>query len=172
MFNSIKVNISIVSFLSIFLLVSCLTDEEKAERTYEMEMAEVSELLAHLEAEGYDIDTTDLGVYYIVDEEGTGPNPMEGDTVSVEYTGAFLDGNIFVSSHNHTIDGKWSFVYLEEKLITGFIDALSVMNKGAEIDAIVPSSLGYGPQGTGAIPPYTSLIFSIKLHDLKQKSGD
>ena len=160
----------LVVILFIFSTVSCLTDEEKEERTYEVEQAELSDFIDLLIEEGYDVDTTDLGVYYIENEVGTGLTPQEGDTVSVEYIGSFLNGAIFDASADHWIDGIWEFVYIEQPIITGFNNALSVMKEGGEVDAIFPSIYGYGITGTGVIPPYTSLIFNIKLHDVKPKT--
>ena len=153
-----------------FTNISCLTEEEKEERTLETEMEELENFLELLTEKGYDIDTTELGVFYIIHEEGTGPFPNAGDTLTLEYTGAFIDGNLFDSSDAHWQDGKWEFVYLEQELIHGFNNALSIMNKGASIDAIIPSTLAYGIIGYGNIPPYTTIVFSLKLHDLKPKS--
>jgi FKBP-type peptidyl-prolyl cis-trans isomerase FkpA len=160
--------LSILLFsFSIMITTSCLTEEEKVERTIEIEMQELDEFLTELITKGYDIDTTELGVYYIVNEAGSGNYPKAGDTLSVEYIGAFLDGNIFDASANYWPDALWNFVYEEEEIIQGLENALSVMKKGGEIDAIIPSNLAYGISGTGVIPPYTSILFNLKLQDLR-----
>lgn len=151
---------------------SCLTSEEKIERTYEMELADLNNFLVQLEEDGYNIDTTDLGVYYIIDTEGSGLYPKQGDTVTVEYVGAFITGTVFDASINHWEDGLWTFQYKENNLIPGFEDVLSVMQKGTALDAIIPSPLGYGTAGAGNIPPYTTLLFSMKLHDLRPKADN
>jgi FKBP-type peptidyl-prolyl cis-trans isomerase FkpA len=44
------------------------------------------------------------------------------------------------------------------------------MNKGTNIDIIIPSSLAYGAAGTIDIPPYMPLLFSMKMKDLKPVS--
>lgn len=168
-------NIKAYSFLVLFCLVlffsSCLTDEEKEERTYEMEMAELDEMLEKIVNEGYDIDTTELGVYYVVMEEGDaeGISPAEGDTITIEYIGYYTDGSIFDASKDHFPDGKWTFKYMDEEigLIPGMTDGLSVMTVGAEHDMIITSNLAYGATGQGLVPPYTTLIFSVTMHDIK-----
>ena len=160
-----------VLFSVILVLSSCLTDEEKEERTFAMEMAELEELLLNITKEGYDIDTTDLGVYYVVMEEGDpdGLSPSEGDTITIEYIGYYTDGSIFDASKDHFPDGKWTFKFMDEEigLIPGMTDGLSVMTAGAEHDMILTSNLAYGATGQGMVPGYTTLIFSVKLHDLK-----
>jgi len=166
MFKTIKTVAILFAF--IITITSCLTSgDEQEPRTPEMEAAEINAVLKKLEDDGYDIDTTDLGIYYIVQKEGTGPFPSEGDTCDMEYTGYFIDGSVFDTSHDHFPDGIWEFNFLEIDLISGFNDGIALLNKGAEIDMIVPSSLAYGPTGTSGIPPYTTLLFATKMHDLK-----
>ena len=157
-----------ILFAFIFTITSCLTPGDDPEpRTPEMEAAEIDAVLKKLEDEGHDIDTTDLGIYYIVREEGTGPFPAERDTCYMEYTGYFIDGAVFDTSHDHFPNGIWEFNFKEISLIAGFEDGIALLNKGAEIDMIIPSSLAYGPLGTSGIPPYTTLLFATKMHDLK-----
>ena len=170
MFRKIKSISFFILSVSVLLIVSCLPFEEEEPRTLEIELEELELLISGLISKGYDIDTTELGVYYVVYEEGSGPNPLEGDTLSIEYIGTFTDGSIFDASLDHWENGIWEFTYLEQQLIPGFDNALSVMKKGGEIDAIIPSSLAYGITGSGIIPPYTTLIFNLKLNDLKPKS--
>ncbi len=165
MFKTIKTVAILFAF--IFSITSCLTTGDDPDpRTPEMEQAEINQFLKNLEENGVDIDTTDLGVYYIINEAGTGPFPAEGDTCYMEYTGYFLDGSVFDTSHDHFPNGIWQFNYLEVALIPGFDDGIALLNKGAEIDMIIPSNLAYG-EGTSGIPPYTTLLFATKMHDLK-----
>lgn len=153
---------------SIFFTTSCLeVDEETSERSPEMEMRELNEALLSLIEEGYDIDTTDLGVYYVVHEEGEGPLAQEGDSLSLEYSGYFFGGQIFDASAYHFPDGIWELIFAPEKLAPGFSDGLTVMNKGAGIDMIIPSEHAYGATGSGMIEPYTTILFAVKMHDLK-----
>ena len=166
MFKTIKTVAILFAF--IFTITSCLTSvDDQEQRTPEMEAAEIDVVLKKLEDEGYDVDTTDLGVYYIVKEDGTGPFPAEGDTCYMEYTGYFIDGAVFDTSHDHFPNGIWEFNFKEISLIPGFDDGIALLNKDAEIDMIIPSSLAYGPTGTSGIPPYTTLLFATKMHDLK-----
>lgn len=164
-----------IVFISLVVYVvfhsSCI-NSPVVERTEAIEKAEIESLLTGLLQEGYDIDTTALGVYYIVYTEGEGEPPVGGDTISIEYVGAFMSGNIFEKSEDYFDDGIWEFVYLEEVVIPGLNEAISVMKKGGEIDAIIPSEFAYGETGYGPVNPYTTLIFNIKLHEIKRKTED
>jgi FKBP-type peptidyl-prolyl cis-trans isomerase FkpA len=169
--KNIKAYLILIPFSLVLLFSSCLTEEEKIERTYAMEMEELEEILSGIEKEGYDIDTTDLGVYYVVMEEGdpNGITPAEGDTITIEYIGYYTDGSIFDASKDHFPDGKWTFKYMDEEigLISGMTDGLSIMTAGAKHDMILTSNLAYGATGQGMVPGYTTLIFTVTLHDIK-----
>lgn len=152
-------------FAFLISLSSCFNDDDP--RTQAQELQELNELIMVLHQEGNDVDTTSLGVYYITHTKGEGPLAVEGDTVSIEYEGFLTDGSRFDGSADWAPNGIWEFVYGEQSLILGFNEAISYMNKGAEMEFIIPSNLGYGAYGTGSIGPYQTLIFGVKLTDHK-----
>ena len=166
MFKTIKTVAILFAF--IFIITSCLKDNEEPDpRTPEMEEAEINNFLKNAEEEGFDVDTTDLGVFYIIKEEGTGLFPVEGDTCFIEYVGYFLDGATFDSSHNYNYpNGVWKLIYKVDPLIQGFEEGVAILNKGAEANIIIPSKFAYG-SGTTGILPYTTLLFALKMHDIK-----
>ena len=169
MFKTIKTIAIFFAFTFFLMTTSCLNYEEEPGRTPEMEAEELTELLDNLEAEGYDVETTELGIYYIIHEAGPDslPQVQAGDTCHLEYTGYLLDGTIFDASAYHHPDSIWEFIYLDIPLIPGFDDGIALMKKGTVLDMIIPSELGYGASGQYPIPPYSTLIFSAKMHDLK-----
>jgi FKBP-type peptidyl-prolyl cis-trans isomerase FkpA len=153
----------------LFFTASCNMNDDTVERTAASEQQELNEALARLETANYDIDTTAMGVYYIMNKEGEGPLPAQGDTCYLIYTGYFLDGTIFDSSGFYFQDSIWTFNFLDVSLIPGFNDGISLLNKGAEADIIIPSEFAYGSTGYQEIPPYTPLIFSLKMRNLRPK---
>jgi len=169
MFKTIK-TVAFFFAITFFMSTSCLDKGvEEPSRTAEMEQAELEKIISDLVSEGYDVDTTDLGVYYIVHEAGEGPLAQAGDTCFLEYGGFLLDGFVFDASSFHYVDSTWQFVYKDDDLIPGFDDGIALMNKGAELDLFIPSFLGYGPYPNGDIPAYSTLLFSVKMRDLKPK---
>lgn len=161
-------------FFAITILMahtSCLNSgyDDTPQRTPEMELEELNQVLDKIIETGYNIDTTDFGIYSVTYEEGVGLFPKAGDTLFIEYTGYLLGGMIFDASIDHFPDGIWELIYKEKDLIVGFDDGLALLNKGAEMDLIIPSELAYGAYGNGTIPSYSTLIFSTKMHDIKPK---
>lgn len=160
--------------LLIAIASSCLDDgNDYKAPTYEEEQAELKAYIDTLIARGNDMDTTASGVYYVIMEEGTGDLAQPGDTLSIGYAGYFIDGYMFDASawHNRA-DSTYTFVLEHEKqrMIKGFEDGMKVMNKGTKMQMIIPSELAYGSNGTTGIPPYTSLVFVVKMKDIKPAS--
>lgn len=166
-------SIKLVVFISVltYTLSSCLTTPaEEDPRTAELEQVEINIAIEKLETEGFDIDTTDSGMYYIVQVAGEGPTVQEGDTCFIEYAGYFLDGTLFDASADHYEDAVWELVYKEVSLIPGFEEGVGMLSEGAEMDFLIPSELAYGATGVPGIPPYTPLLFATKLNILKPKA--
>jgi FKBP-type peptidyl-prolyl cis-trans isomerase FkpA len=97
---------------------------------------------------------------------GTGEAVKDGDTVSVHYTGAFLDGRKFDSSVDR--GQPFSFTVGAGEVIKGWDQGLIGMKVGGQRELLIPSDLAYGEQGAqGAIPPNTPLYFQIQLIEIK-----
>lgn len=168
MLKTIK-NLAPIILFSLSVLVSSCVNTDLPDRTAETEQQEISEALSSLQSAGYNVDTTKLGVYYVMNKLGSGPYPQSSDTCFMIYTGFFLNGVIFDSSGLYYTDSIWQFNFRQVSLIPGFNDAIELLNKGAEADVIIPSLLAYGIYGYGDIPPYTPLVFSMKMKDVRPK---
>ena len=125
---------TVLSFLlGLFLtgiLSSCLKLEDTEKPSSESEQVNLNKYLGNLISKGNNVDTTNLGVYYITVEKGTGAFPKNGDTLTVGYAGYFLDGYLFDASawHNQT-DSTFTFVLGNPPLIKGWDDGMKVINK-------------------------------------------
>jgi FKBP-type peptidyl-prolyl cis-trans isomerase len=95
---------------------------------------------------------------------GTGATVVNGDTVTVNYTGTFTNGTVFDSSLS---PGRtpFSFRVGAGQVIAGWDQGLldPAMKVGGRRKLTVPPSLGYGSQGTQGIPGNSTLIFDITL---------
>ena len=157
-----------VVVISALMIASCLpgVEGEQTQPTLEEEMEMLQTYLDTLVARGNDIDTTEMGVYYVRLEEGEGDFATEGDTLVVEYAGYFMDGFLFDSSKMRFPEGM-EFVLGEDQFIPGWEDGMKVMNKGSRVQFIIPSEFAYGSQGYDIIPPFETLIFVIEMLDLR-----
>lgn len=101
------------------------------------------------------------GVYYKEIKAGTGASPQATDIVSVSYEGKLISGKIFDSSKDKPVEFPVSGV------IPGFSTALKNMKAGSEWIVYIPWNQAYGDQESGPIPPYSTLIFKLKLVSFK-----
>ena len=106
---------------------------------------------------------TESGLQYKVIAEGNGKKPTVTDTVETHYEGKTLDGKTFDSSYKR---GKTATFALNG-VIKGWTEALQLMAEGSEYELYIPAELAYGATGSGAIGPYSTLIFRVKLIAIK-----
>lgn len=93
---------------------------------------------------------------------GTGTEAAAGKKVTVHYTGWLTDGKKFDSS----LDRKQPFTFAlgAGQVIRGWDMGVVGMKIGGKRKLTIPSELGYGPSGAGAvIPPNATLVFEVEL---------
>lgn len=100
-------------------------------------------------------------------KEGEGDRKTKkGDTISVHYTGTLLDGTKFDSSVDRGT--PFDFQLGAGMVIAGWDQGLLDMKVGEKRKLTIPSSLGYGARGAGAvIPPNATLVFETELMDIE-----
>jgi len=116
------------------------------------------------------VKTTGSGLQYKALKQGTGAQPKESDTVTVNYRGTLINGTEFDSSYKR---GQAATFPLSG-VIKGWTEGLQLMKVGSKYQLFVPPNLGYGDRAVGPdISPNSTLIFEVELLDIKpaEKTG-
>ena len=171
-----------VLFCFILFLVACVeedsvTPEEKLDRnTTSIQSFLLSNSIS-------DYDSTESGIYYLVENEGNGESPLIGDTVVVNYTTMSLGSSVEPSDiGNNYGDIIYSTYYNEDSVemsvgqlinvpstvTLGWIEALQLMQVGSRMVFFFPSELAYGVRG---FPPFIGqdevVVYDIELLEIK-----
>ncbi|MBP9708367.1 MAG: FKBP-type peptidyl-prolyl cis-trans isomerase [Oligoflexales bacterium] len=96
------------------------------------------------------------------DVVGTGAEAMPDKTVTVHYTGMFMDRSKFDSSLDRGTPFK--FVLGGGQVIQGWDVGILGMKVGGKRTLVIPPHLAYGERGAGdVIPPNSTLLFEVEL---------
>lgn len=115
------------------------------------------DILKYIDDNSLEATKTDSGLYYVINEEGTGARPTANSNVTVDYKGYFLDGTVFDESNSDGLS-----IGLNQ-VIAGWTEGIQLFKEGGEGVLLIPSNLGYGISGSGAVPGGAVLIFDVKL---------
>lgn len=100
------------------------------------------------------------GVRYVL-EQGTGDQPTLANQVTVNYNGRLL-------GKETSFDSGLSRTFALNNLIIGWQAVLPLVQEGGSVTLYIPSSLGYGKNGSGsAIPANSNLVFDIDLLEVR-----
>jgi peptidylprolyl isomerase len=111
--------------------------------------------------------TAPTGLMYKDLKKGTGPKATAGQSVDMQYSGVlFKDGTKFDASWDHG-GQPFTFTLGAGMVIPGWDQGIVGMQKGGRRLLVIPPDLGYGDQGSGPIPPSSTLVFVVDLEDIK-----
>ena len=114
---------------------------------------------------GDKLQKTESGLQYYIIEEGTGPVPNAGQSISAHYFGVLMDGTEFDNSFSR---GKeFSFPVGMGRVIPGWDEAFTTLKVGTKAVLFVPSAIAYGEQGNSVIPANSDLVFYVELNNAK-----
>jgi len=137
-------------------------EKEKQKAGAEIAEKKKAEGEAWLKANAAHKDVTVLpsGLQYKVIKAGEGRKPGPSNSVKCHYEGTFPNGEKFDSSY----DRKEPAVFGVTQVISGWTEALQLMNEGSIWELYIPYTLAYGERGAGdSIPPCAALKFKVEL---------
>lgn len=101
---------------------------------------------------------------------GQGQPPIEGQIVSVEYTG-WLEGKVIDSSYQRL--DPLRFAIGGGRVLPGLDEGVRELRRGGERQLVIPAELGFGEEGVpGRIPPNATLTYEIKLIEIHEVDAD
>jgi FKBP-type peptidyl-prolyl cis-trans isomerase FklB len=105
------------------------------------------------------VKVTESGLQYKVTKMGKGKKPSATDKVKVHYHGTLIDGTVFDSS----VQRGEPIVFPLNQVIPGWTEGLQLMPVGSKFTFYIPQELAYGSHETGAIKPFSALVFEVEL---------
>jgi FKBP-type peptidyl-prolyl cis-trans isomerase FkpA len=143
--------------LIVVFLWSCSNDKNGAG---DVTASNEEELLAYIEANDLVAERSASGLYYVINELGTGATPTPSSNVTVAYRGYFTNGSTFDESPPEGISFNLN------QVIPGWTEGITYFKEGGNGILLIPSRLGYGDRGRGSIPGGAVLIFDIDLRSV------
>lgn len=119
----------------------------------------IAEEFLEVNSQNDGIIQTESGLQFKILTAGEGINPKVEDKVVVRYQIYTMVEQLLLESEEDTTIELYS-------LVPGFVEGISLMNKGAKYRFFVHPKLAYGKEGTDEIPPNTLLIFDVELIDI------
>jgi len=95
---------------------------------------------------------------------GTGAEATSGKTISVNYTGKFMDGKIFDTSIGRA---PFEFNLGAGQVIKGWDLGVAGMKVGGKRNLVIAPEMGYGARDVGPIPANSTLVFEVELLGVK-----
>lgn len=158
-----------------FLLTGCFDDEEPASEKYkewrEQNEQYIADAIAKKDDSGQPYYTkivpswapnTYVLMHWHNDPALTASNlqPMDNSTTEITYALFNVKGEAISSSF-----ARPDSIYTSRpsQNIIGMWAALTRMHVGDSVTMVIPSEAGYGEYSSGSVPPYSTLVYNVKL---------
>ena len=127
-------------------------------------LAAAGEKFLETNAKREEVTVTASGLQYEILSAGSGKKPEASSKVEVHYHGTLVDGTVFDSS----VERGETIEFPVNGVISGWTEALQLMEEGAKWKLYIPSDLAYGARGAGGvIGPHSTLVFEVELIAVK-----
>tara|TARA_R100001369_G_scaffold92615_2_gene138757 strand:+ start:3811 stop:4314 length:504 start_codon:yes stop_codon:yes gene_type:complete len=142
--------------MALVLFISCDT-EKKTEEDIDYVAKNEADIQAYVEENNLTAVRSNSGLYYVIEEEGTGTQAEANSNVTVAYKGYFLNGSVFDQSDAEGI------TFGLNQVIAGWTEGITYFKEGGSGILLVPAHLGYGSRDYSGIPGGSVLIFEVSL---------
>ena len=168
--------------LAVLIFASCSKDDETDTLWKDSNEAAFAKTAASGEYKIIETASKMGSIAYKVLKSGDGEKPLYNDVVSVLYEGWFKavdwnKDNTYTNEDGIIVRNKFVFdstanrndypsQFEVNRVVDGFSTALQNMKVGDKWEVWMPWRLGYGANGSNAIPAHTTLVFEIELLEI------
>lgn len=145
---------SFLAIVAVFFM-SCSDNDTKEAVDYSAQNE--AEIKAYIAENNLDATRTNSGLYYVINEEGTGKRPTVTSNVTVAYKGYYTDKKAFGQSTDAGISASL------QGLIAGWAEGIPFFREGGSGILLIPAHLAYGSDESRGVPAGSVLVFEIKL---------
>lgn len=118
---------------------------------------------------GFKVQKDDDGLVIItIDRPADGAQPVDGDTLFLDYAVWLADGTLVDSSRKNGRLMPVPYPIQEGRLMEGFVRGIAGVTEGSVLRLIVPPALGYGENPRGPIPGNSTLYFRVEVNTLQK----
>ncbi|MBS7254384.1 FKBP-type peptidyl-prolyl cis-trans isomerase [Flavobacterium branchiicola] len=146
----------LTAVIAMTLFISCSGNDNLQEQKTDYTKENDKEIVDYLAKNKLTAQKTASGLYYIINEAGTGAQPTSNSRVTVTYKGYYTSGTVF-DKRTEPISFNLS------EVITGWKEGIPFFKEGGSGVLLVPSHLGYGSYTQRGIPGGSVLVFDISL---------
>lgn len=146
-----------MKFLFALLALTMLTASCKKKKEEDQAKKDEETIQKYITDHSLNATATGSGLYYIIDNQGTGASCNSNSNVKVSYQGYYTNGEVFDQSSTAGIS------FNLQNVIKGWTEGIPYFKEGGQGKLLIPSALGYGANGNGSIPGNTVLVFDVKL---------
>ena len=150
---------SISTFCSVCILAMSLFSCKKTSTDIQDKIDNDS-IVNYLNQHSIQATKTTSGLYYIIEQQGTGMQVSSNNTVYMKYKAYLLNGTVFDES-------KVGTTLTIPNTIKGWQEGIPKFKVGGKGKLFIPSKLGYGTEATGSIPANSVLIFDVEVIEIK-----
>jgi FKBP-type peptidyl-prolyl cis-trans isomerase FkpA len=151
--------------------------EEKSAKQLQSDIEAIDKFLTE---KGIAAEKMENGIRYVMSKAGKGENAKSQQNVKVNYAGYTMEG-VYFDSNIKTIAqekgvynpgrepyGPMDVTIDQSGVITGWHEALKVLNKGAKATFYIPSTLGWGPNRVSEVIKENQItVFDIEVLEIK-----
>ncbi len=142
-----------ISILLVLLIIGFSSCDKKVDQN----KSDKEIILQYIADHNLDAIEGESGLYYVVNNPGTGDPCTAASKVKATYKGYLTNGDIFDEG---TIDN-----FFLSNAIVGWQIGIPKFREGGDGILLIPSAIGYGSSGSqsGSIPPNAVIIFEVEL---------